>query len=107
VTEKRGDSLRHFPDLAEALSHAGDPGAKEWRIHFHVPLFTGQFGPLGSTQDYVRSTIEAAKRTPFTRHLEIETYTWDVLPEGLKTGLADSIAREYSWALEAFSSASA
>jgi sugar phosphate isomerase/epimerase len=106
VTEKRGDRLRRFPDLADALRHAAEPGARQWRIHFHVPLFTKGFGPLGSTQDYVGTAIEAARRTPFTRHLEIETYTWDVLPDDLKTGLADSIAREYNWALEAFSAAS-
>ncbi len=35
-----------------------------------------------------------------TTHLEIETYTWDVLPAGLKMDLADSIAREYEWVLE-------
>jgi hypothetical protein len=106
VTERRGGRLRRFPDLADALLHAAEPGARQWRIHFHVPLFTGEFGPLGSTQDYVRTTVEAARRTPFTRHLEIETYTWDVLPEDLKIGLADSIAREYDWALEAFSEVS-
>jgi hypothetical protein len=106
VTERRGGRLRRFPDLADALLHAAEPGARQWRIHFHVPLFTGEFGPLGSTQDYVRTTVEAARRTPFTRHLEIETYTWDVLPEDLKIGLADSIAREYDWALEAFSAVS-
>ena len=71
-----------------------------------MPLFTGEFGPLGSTQEYVRTAIQAARQTPFTRHLEIETYTWDVLPEDLKIGLADSIAREYNWTLEAFSAAS-
>ncbi len=102
VVEKRGDRLRRFPDLADALDHAAEPGARRWRIHFHVPLFTEGFGPLGSTQDSVRAAIEAARRTPFTRHLEIETYTWDVLPDGLKTGLADSIAREYNWAMQAF-----
>jgi hypothetical protein len=25
------------------------------------------------------------KQTPLSRHLEIETYTWDVLPDHLKT----------------------
>ena len=43
---------------------------------------------------------EAAQRTRFTRHLEIETYTWDVLPAALKIDVSDSITREYRWVLE-------
>jgi hypothetical protein len=38
-------------------------------------------------------------RQPFTHHLEIETYTWDVLPPALKLEIGDSIAREYEWVL--------
>ncbi len=40
-------------------------------------------------------------RHPFTRHLEIETYTWDVLPGDLKIDVVNSIAREYEWVLDA------
>ena len=40
-------------------------------------------------------------QAPFTTHLEIETYTWDVLPPGLKMDLGESIAREYDWVLQA------
>jgi hypothetical protein len=64
-----------------------------------VPLFTDVYEGLGSTQQDVRTVIEAAQRTPFTRHLEIETYTWDVLPKALKLDVVDSIAREYEWVL--------
>jgi hypothetical protein len=67
-----------------------------------VPLFTDRYGDLGSTQDVVRQTLAEAARTRFTRHLEIETYTWDVLPPGLKIDVSDSIAREYRWVLETF-----
>jgi hypothetical protein len=76
-----------------------DDAARQWRIHFHVPLFTDAYEGLGSTQQDVRTVIEAAQRTPFTRHLEIETYTWDVLPRALKLDVIDSIAREYDWVL--------
>ena len=57
-----------------------EPAAGDWRIHFHVPLFTAEYDGLGSTQDDVRRVIDAAAATGVTRHLEIETYTWDVLP---------------------------
>jgi hypothetical protein len=86
---------RHFTDLGPAL----DTLAGECRVHFHVPLFTREYDGLGSTQDYVRTVIGHAVRTPFTKHLEIETYTWDVLPGELKIDLLDSISREYEWVL--------
>ena len=41
----------------------------------------------------------AARTHRFTTHLEIETYTWDVLPAGLKIDLLRSIGREYEWVL--------
>ena len=58
-----------------------------------MPLFTAEYGALGSTQPYVADVLrhvarDAARRT----HLEIETYTWDVLPGGLKLDLLESIA---------------
>ena len=44
------------------------------------------------------------RRTRFARHFEIETYTWDVLPAGLKIDLLDSIGREYDWVLDSSNS---
>ena len=99
VVEDGAGSLRRYPDLADALSRAVDAAAREWRIHFHVPLFTRSYDRFESTQDYVRDVIRTVLRTSATRHLEIETYTWDVLPAGLKRDLLESIAREYEWVL--------
>ena len=99
VIERRNGALTHFPDLDDALSSAPNAadhaGGREWRIHFHVPLFTQNYDGLSSTQDYVRRVIDAAARARFTAHLEIETYTWDVLPDALKFDLLESIHREY------------
>jgi hypothetical protein len=101
VIERRPDgSLRRFRDLADALVTAPDPEPREWRIHFHVPLFASSYGTLGSTQDYLCEILRQQLREPFTSHLEIETYTWDVLPAELKLGLVDSIEREYRWVLD-------
>lgn len=102
VIERHGTSLRHFPDLPDALDTAPHAGGREWRIHFHVPLFTREYDGFGSTQRDVQRVIEAAARTPFTNHLEIETYTWDVLPGDLKIDLLESIHREYEWVLEKY-----
>ena len=47
----------------------------------------------------LRSVLAQARHGAFTQHLEIETYTWNVLPEGLKMDIGASIAREYEWVL--------
>jgi sugar phosphate isomerase/epimerase len=99
VIERRNGVLTHYPDLDVALDQRPSPAGAEWRIHFHVPLFTAEYDGLGSTQSYVRQVLDIARRTRFTRHFEIETYTWDVLPQGLKIDLLDSIGREYDWVL--------
>lgn len=96
VIRRDGQAFERFPDLDQALAH---PKAGDWRIHFHVPLFTSEYDGLGSTQADVRRVIEAAAASRVTRHLEIETYTWDVLPAQLKIDLLESIAREYDWVL--------
>ena len=100
VIERRGTTLTHFPDLDVALDRSASPGGSEWRIHFHVPLFTSDYDGLDSTQDYVRQVLDLARQNHFARHFEIETYTWDVLPPGLKIDLLESIEREYRWVLE-------
>ena len=99
VVERSGSGLRHFLDLPDALERRADAASTHWRIHFHVPLFTNTYDQLGSTQAYVADVLAYLLRTGATRHLEIETYTWDVLPKGLKVDLLESIAREYDWVL--------
>jgi sugar phosphate isomerase/epimerase len=102
VVEQQDAALRHYADLDAALSETErtrGSHASRWRVHFHVPLFAGTYESFGSTQTYVRRVIDLALEGRFTQHLEIETYTWDVLPAGLKVELTDSIAREYDWVL--------
>ncbi len=98
VIQRRGGRLHHFPDLPEALLST-DEGGSEWRIHFHVPLFTSDYDGLQSTQGDVARVLRALRDRPATTHLEIETYTWDVLPPALKGDLLESIGREYDWVL--------
>ncbi len=95
----RNSELKQYRDLPDALPHIHDPGATEWRTHFHVPVFTGNFGLLQSTQNDILEILSLQKRKPFTRHLEVETYTWEVLPDELKMSLPDSIEREMRWVL--------
>jgi sugar phosphate isomerase/epimerase len=104
VVEQQKAGLRRYPDLDVALESTRAATPAEWRIHFHVPLFTREYDAFASTQDYVRSVLGLAVQSPFTTHLEIETYTWDVLPTGLKMDVGESIAREYEWVLQTIAS---
>ena len=99
VIEDRGVCLHHYPDLPDALAAPAESSAKQWRIHFHVPLFTANYDGFESTQEDVRKVLALAVRDGFTRHLEIETYTWDVLPPDLKLDMLDSITREFRWVM--------
>jgi len=92
-----GDRER-YADLPEALEQLKDARSSEWRIHYHVPLFMDSYGELGSTQTEVRNAL-AGLHADEVKHLEIETYTWGVLPSHLKLAIVDSIEREYRWVL--------
>jgi sugar phosphate isomerase/epimerase len=95
VIERRSDgTLRRYRDLPNALAEIYDPEAREWRIHFHVPIFLENYGSFGSTQQHILDAMRLVE----TSHIEIETYTWDVLPKELKQDLASSITREFEWA---------
>ena len=100
VRDERG--LTRFPDLPQALEAFTHGGARgEWRVHCHVPVFLHELGPWSSTQDALVSTLRALRTEAFSPHLEVETYTWDVLPDSLKTGSkADDIARELAFVVK-------
>ena len=85
-----------FRDLPDAIA-ADKKTDEEWRTHFHVPLFVENFGDLQSTQDDVLKVLKFLQTNHVTDHLEVETYTWDVLPPELKMDMDDSIIRELEW----------
>jgi hypothetical protein len=97
VALKKDGNFKRYPDLPEALQEVHDSTVKEWRSHFHVPLFVEGYGVLESTQPDIEEVLSIQQRKPFTAHLEVETYTWEVLPEQLKLPIADSIIREMEW----------
>ncbi|MEZ0611349.1 metabolite traffic protein EboE [Fibrella sp. WM1] len=98
VVARLADGTRQrFADLPDALA-AYDPDMhREWRIHFHVPLFLETYGLLGSTQQDVVTTLHWQRTKPFTEQLEVETYTWGVLPADAQLPISESIARELAW----------
>ncbi|NEP15902.1 MAG: metabolite traffic protein EboE [Leptolyngbya sp. SIO4C1] len=94
-------SLKHYADLQQALPElASNDQAIEWRTHFHVPIFVDRYHAFHSTQADIKAFLAAMQAHPGCTHLEIETYTWDVLPPELKLDLLTSIQREYEWVLE-------
>jgi hypothetical protein len=96
VAQKKDGSFVKFPDLTEAIE-AFDESMSSWRVHFHVPLFLEHYGLLSSTQSDIVDTVNVHKNKPFTNHLEIETYTWAVLPTEFQAPLNESIIREINW----------
>jgi hypothetical protein len=99
TVETRGGRLTRHTDLPEALAalRRGEAGG-EWRVHCHVPIFLESFGPLRSTQDSLREVLGLCRERDVSPHLEVETYTWGVLPAELRNGdIATNIARELHW----------
>ena len=99
VVARRGAELVRYVDLPAALADAA--AADEWRVHFHVPIFRAELGPFRSTQPYLAELLAAHRREPITSHFEVETYTWEVLPDELRDEpIADAVARELTWVLD-------
>lgn len=99
VVSRRAATLTRYVDLADALGT--QTPADEWRVHFHVPIFYPEPSGFGGTQGFLGELLAHHRAAPLTSHLEVETYTWDVLPAALRAEpVADAIARELHWVLE-------
>lgn len=101
VLRTAAGALHRFPDLSPALAAWSQGGPSELRTHFHVPVFTREYGKLISTQPDIMEVLSLWKQKNFTNHLEVETYTWDVLPRALRSDIVESIVRELRWVLNA------
>ena len=99
TVEKKNGKLTRFLNLEDAFAAwEKDPGPREWRTHFHVPVFLDEIGPFRTTRFAIEDALRFHKARPLSRQLEIETYTWDVLPDNLKTGdIVDYVCRELDW----------
>ncbi len=99
--ERRDGKLNRFLNLQDAFAaFKKDPdGQREWRTHFHVPIFLEDLGQhFKTTRFAIEEALAFHKRTPLSGQLEIETYTWDVLPDHLKTGdIVDYVVMEIEW----------
>ena len=81
-----------------AGASADAPLHSEWRVHFHVPVFLRQLGDLETTQPDLEAVLDLIKKRTDAPCLEVETYTWDVLPAEYRTAdMSEAIARELTW----------
>lgn len=100
VVRRTPEGLKHETDLPDALALGPASDGEEWRVHFHVPVFIRDIGAFSSTRDFLAEILALHRQDPISPHLEIETYTWDVLPEALRGAtVAEDIEREFAWVL--------
>jgi hypothetical protein len=99
--------LKFYRDLPDALAIANsefgirNSELEEWRIHFHVPLHAPAAPPFENTNDHLLGVLDwLAKNPRLCSHLEMETYTWEVLPPELKSrSVVEQLVAEYDWTL--------
>ncbi len=92
---------RDLPDALNAAARGETTDDNEWRIHFHVPLHCPPTALYGTTADQLQCVIETLAANPaMCSHIEMETYTWEVLPNEMKQrDVVDQLAGEYDWTL--------
>ena len=102
VVRPADGELIRYRDLEPALATRPEAdSSEEWRIHFHVPLYAQPSPWFDTTADHLLAVLDVLARDPGRcRHLEMETYTWEVLPPELKQrGVVDQLVDEYHWTL--------
>jgi hypothetical protein len=107
IARDKNGKLKFYRDLPDALaaetpqSVIHNPQLEEWRIHFHIPLHAPATPPFENTNDHLLGVLDLLAANPkFCSHLEMETYTWEVLPPELKTRtVVEQLASEYDWML--------
>ncbi len=99
TVERKDGQIRRFLNLEDAFAAwEQDPGPREWRIHFHVPVFLDDLGDFKTTRFAIEDALRFHRQNKLSPQLEIETYTWDVLPDHLKTGdIVDYVEMELNW----------
>jgi len=94
-----GGDVLAVDDLPDALDGALPTDTGPWRVHFHAPLHTDPEPPLRTTTDQLGQVLAGLLGGPSAGcdHIEVETYTWSVLPDP-PADLSVGIAAELAWA---------
>jgi sugar phosphate isomerase/epimerase len=97
--ERRDGRLNRYLNLEDAFAAwEREPDPVEWRVHIHVPVFLDDLGEFRSTRPAIEEALAVHRRTPLSAQLEVETYTWDMLPAELRTGdIVEYVCRELEW----------
>jgi hypothetical protein len=103
VVRGPGGRRQVYRDLDDALDQepSDDEGRTEWRIHFHVPLHSSPTPIFDNTTDHMLCVMDILRGNPgMCSHLEMETYTWEVLPAELRSrDVVEQLVAEYDWTL--------
>lgn len=97
IARSSSGQIARFTDLTEAFVDAPGPdfaSAPAWRIHFHVPVNAERLGPLGTTRAALLEALPAVAALDYAPHLEVETYTWEVLPGTGPADLVEGLTKE-------------
>jgi hypothetical protein len=106
VVARENSKLKFFRDLPDALTD--NPKLKiensklpDWRIHFHIPLHAPVISPFENTNDHLLGIFDLLAKNPkLCSHLEMETYTWEILPPEMKSrSVVEQLVAEYNWVL--------
>lgn len=99
VVERASGAFHRYVDIdAACASDRWRDGNCEWRVHFHVPVYVEDLDGFSSTQPFVRAALALHRQQTRTPHLEVETYTWSVLPPHARdVPIDEAIARELLW----------
>lgn len=107
VVGKGGKAVNRFRDLPEAFAwnrESPEDAGDEWRVHFHVPIHSQPEALFADTREHIPGVLELLGRDPgWCGHFEMETYTWEVLPEAIRSrDVVDQLVSEYDWCLNCF-----
>ena len=103
VRRDDGSLVRHrdLPDALAAAAAQRPSAYDEWRVHFHIPLHAAPDEMFQNTSDHLTGALDVLAEQPaLCQHLEMETYTWEVLPGEMRAAcVEDQLEREYAWTL--------
>ncbi len=97
LAKTQSGQIARYVDLDLALTSSPPVEFRDaamWRVHFHVPVDAERIGPLGTTRGDLRRALAVIPELDYFPHLEVETYTWEVLPDGGAPNLVSGFARE-------------
>lgn len=101
VVERGASSVARYvdlPDAFEACEDRRESGAREWRVHFHLPVYLDRAPGFDTTHEQLEALLALLREQAFCASLEVETYTWSVLaPQYRTSDVSAAIARELAW----------